>query len=175
MNALNKILNSIDTVLIRFLQVLLVLVTVVVTWQVFSRYVLNAPASFTEELARFLLIWITLLGCVYAYRHNSHLGLDMVYTQASRKYQVLMYRFIHFCVGSFALCVMIIGGFLLMNMTEQLGQSSPVMGVDISLIYSVVPISGCLIVLYAIVALFGPVPEIQTEQELENTLTEDAK
>nr|WP_136251039.1 TRAP transporter small permease [Ningiella ruwaisensis] len=156
MKFFNKILDWLDHLLNRLLQGILILVTVVVSWQVFSRYVLNAPSSFTEELARFLLIWLTLLGCVFAYRHNSHLGLDMVYSQSSGAMRKVMYHFIHACVALFAISVMIIGGFLLMKMTEDLGQSSPVMGIDISIIYFVVPLSGVLIFIYAIHAILNP-------------------
>jgi len=151
-----KSLNILDQFLNRFLQLLLLIITAAVTWQVFSRYVLDDPSSFTEELARFLLIWLTLLGCVFAYRKNSHLGLDMVYTQANPFQRKVMYFVIHLCVCAFAVCVMIIGGFSLMNMTDQLGQASPVMGIDISFVYSVIPISGLLIVIYAINALINP-------------------
>lgn len=163
MKAFTQTLNLLDSILNRFLQCLLVLVTLVVSWQVFSRYVLNDPSSFTEELARFLLIWITLLGCVLAYRHNHHLGLDMVYTQTQGAYRKAMYFVIHGAVGFFALCVMVIGGFLLMNMTEKLGQTSPVMGIDISAVYSVVPLSGVLIVIYSLNALFFPDNKSLTE------------
>ncbi|WP_371194732.1 TRAP transporter small permease [Glaciecola sp. SC05] len=156
MSAFNRALNVLDALLNRFLQFLLITVTVAVTWQVFSRYVLNDPSSFTEELARFLLIWITLLGCVLAYRHNNHLGLDMIYSQASEPYRKVMYFIIHGCVGLFAVCVMIIGGYLLMNMTDKLGQSSPVMGIEISWVYSVVPLSGVLILIYSLNALIFP-------------------
>jgi TRAP-type C4-dicarboxylate transport system permease small subunit len=181
MNLFTKALNLLDIFLNRFLQCLLVLVTVVVTWQVFSRYVLNAPSSFTEELARFLLIWITLLGCVLAYRHNNHLGLDMIYTSASVTYRKIMYFVIHGSVGTFAICVMVIGGFLLVNMTEQLGQTSPVMGIDISLVYAVVPMSGIFIVLYALNAIVSPnIPEhisptLPAEVSVDSTDTSSPK
>ena len=156
MSAFNKVLSAIDTILIRFLQALLLLVTAAVTWQVFSRYVLNAPSSFTEELARFLLIWITLLGCAYAYRKNVHLGLDMIYSSANESYRKVMYFIIHSCVGFFAFSVMVIGGYQLVNMTNSLGQSSPVLGVDIGTVYLVIPLSGLLIVLFAINSLIQP-------------------
>lgn len=152
-----KIISSlVDALLNRVLQTLLVLITIAVTWQVVSRYVLNNPSSFTEELARFLLIWLTLLGCVFAYRHNSHLGLDMVYTQANPLQKKVMYYVIHSCVGIFALSVMVIGGYSLMNMTDQLGQTSAVMGIGISWVYLVIPASGILIMIYAIQALIAP-------------------
>lgn len=156
MIALRATLTVVDSILIRFLQFLLLLMTFAVTWQVVSRYVLGDPSSFTEELARFVLIWLTLLGCAYAYRQHSHLGLDMVYVQSTPKQQKVMYVVIHSAVAAFAVCVMMIGGYLLMNMTEQLGQSSPVMGIDISFVYSVVPLSGVLILIYAVDALIHP-------------------
>lgn len=149
-------LSMIDSLLNRLLQSILVLITVAVTWQVFSRYVLDDPSSITEELARFLLIWLTLLGCAFAYRKNSHLGLDMVYLKSSLVQRKVMYTVIHLSVAVFAICVMMIGGFSLMNMTEQLGQTSPVMGIDISLVYSVIPLSGLLIVIFALNALIFP-------------------
>lgn len=156
MKTFSALLKLLDSVLNRFLQALMLLVTIVVTWQVFSRYVLNNPSSFTEELARFLLIWITLLGCAFAYRRNSHLGLDMIYAQASERYKKVMYYVIHTCVAFFALSVMVIGGSLLMNMTDELGQSSPVMGIGISYVYMVIPLSGALILVYALQAFIQP-------------------
>ncbi len=149
-------LRMLDSFLNRFLQLILLLITAAVTWQVFSRYVLDDPSSITEELARFLLIWLTLLGCAFAYRNNSHLGLDLVYLKANQFQRKMMYVIIHGSVAVFAICVMIIGGFSLMNMTEKLGQSSPVMGIDISFVYSVIPLSGLLIAIYALNALIVP-------------------
>lgn len=156
-SVVNATLGFIDTALNRMLQLFLLLITIAVSWQVFSRYVLDDPSSFTEELARFLLIWLTLLGCAFAYRKNSHLGLDMVYATANKTQQKVMYMIIHTSVAVFAVCVMIIGGFSLMTMTKQLGQSSPVMGIDISWVYFVIPLSGVLITVYAIHALLVPI------------------
>ena len=36
-----------------------------VVWQVVSRYLLNSPSSVTEEIARYLLIWVSMLGASY--------------------------------------------------------------------------------------------------------------
>ena len=58
-----------------------------VVWQVLSRYLFVVPAAWTEELARFLLIWIGMLGAAYAYRQGSHLRLlleEMVRETADR-------------------------------------------------------------------------------------------
>ncbi len=51
----------------------------VVFYQVFTRYVLNDAAGWTEEIARYLLIAVTFLGCSMAVRKNSHIQVDFVY------------------------------------------------------------------------------------------------
>lgn len=150
---LNNVITAMDKALNLILQLILLTITIVVSWQVFSRYVLSDPSSFTEELARFLLIWLTLLGAVFAYRHKIHLGLDMIYRQGNVTERKWMYFVIHSCVAIFSVNVLIIGGVSLVNMTEQLGQTSPVMGIDISKVYWVVPISGVLITFYALLTL----------------------
>ena len=156
MKLLYSLLHVLEMALKFILQALMLIVTLVVTWQVFSRYVLNDPSSLTEELARFILIWLTLLGCAYAYRKNNHLGLDLVYAQAVGLTKKVMYYFMHIAVLSFALMVMVFGGFELMSMTDTLGQTSPALGINISLVYSVIPISGALIIVFSIQNLLSP-------------------
>ena len=159
--------SVIDKILNVSLQFILLAIVCVVSWQVFSRYVLSDPSSFTEELARFLLIWLTLLGSVFAYRHKIHLGLDMIYRQGSRTERKLMYFIIHICVAVFSLNVLVIGGFSLVNMTEQLGQTSPVMGLDISKVYWVIPLSGILITFYGILTLFDISKNVDDLESIE--------
>src|SRR5262249_43002413 len=51
----------------------------VVFYQVFTRYVLNDAAGWTEEIARYLLIAMTFLGGAMAVRRNTHIQVDFVY------------------------------------------------------------------------------------------------
>jgi len=63
-----------------------ILLTVI--WQVISRFILKDPASVTEELSRFILIWVGILGSAYAYRKKSHLGFNLIVdrqTKATRR------------------------------------------------------------------------------------------
>ena len=52
------------------------LLVIVVLWQVFARYVLNQSFSFTEEFARFALIWLSILGAAYLSGQREHLSMD---------------------------------------------------------------------------------------------------
>jgi len=51
----------------------------VVFYQVFTRYILNDAAGWTEEIARYLLIAVTFLGGAMAVRRNTHIQVDFVY------------------------------------------------------------------------------------------------
>ena len=47
-----------------------------VVWQVITRFALNNPSNWTEELATYLMIWVGLLGAAVALRRRAHLGID---------------------------------------------------------------------------------------------------
>lgn len=132
------------------LVVLMALMVLDVTWQVFTRFVLRDPSSFTEELATFLLIWIGLLGASYAYKTRSHLGIDILLLKAQGKRRATMEIFIHTIVSLFAIIVMVFGGWKLVSLTYELNQISAAMGISMGTVYLVLPIAGLLIVYYAI-------------------------
>lgn len=148
---MNKLVQTIDSALGWFLAGLLVLMVVDVTWQVVTRFLLAEPSSFTEEIARFLLIWIGVLGAAYAYRKRAHLGLDLLTSnlppRARRRADVVA----NLCCFGFAALVMVYGGVKLVALTLDLHQTSAALQVPMGYIYTVIPISGLLICLYAVV------------------------
>ena len=54
---------------------LLIAMTIVVFSQVVARYIFEAPLSWSEELARFLLMWLSMLSAAYAFKTKSHFFL----------------------------------------------------------------------------------------------------
>lgn len=142
-------INTVDKVLRTLLVIMMALLVVDVTWQVLTRFILPQPSSFTEEVARFLLIWVSLLGGAYAYRLHSHLGFDLIVKNLPVNKAVALYRLCCVLVALFAIGVLIIGGSNLVNLTWTLGQYSPVLHVPMAAVYSVIPLSGLLFVLYS--------------------------
>jgi TRAP-type transport system small permease protein len=61
-----------------FAGLLLLAMVAIVFANVIARFVLNASLAWSEEIARFLFIWIVFLGSFFAYLTNEHLGLDLV-------------------------------------------------------------------------------------------------
>ncbi|WP_111979386.1 TRAP transporter small permease [Algibacillus agarilyticus] len=147
---MDKVVNIIEFLLKKLLISLCALIVVAVTWQVFSRYILQSPSSITEELARFTLIWISLFGAAYAYQTNAHLGLDVVtnkFTDSAKK-GAEMFR--HLVVFAFAVLVMVIGGVYLVDLTMVPAQTSAALQIEIGFIYSAVPVTGVIISVFSV-------------------------
>lgn len=145
------IIRTIDKALAGTLIFAMVSILLTVIWQVVSRYVLKDPASVTEELSRFILIWIGILGAAYAYRQNAHLGFNLVVERQSAAVKRVLLTLVEVIVIVFCVLVMLFGGSELVLLTLELEQISAALGIKMGLIYSVLPISGTLIIAYALV------------------------
>ena len=152
---MQKIINILDEILIHVLIFLMVALVAAVSWQVVSRYGFASPSSWTEEVARFLLIWIGVLGAAYAFRTGVHLGLDVLPKKLSGNSAQALKLFTLLAVMVFSVAVLIIGGGSLVVLTWELRQHSAVLGLPIAFVYSVIPTTGVLICFYAIAAAMG--------------------
>ena len=144
-----------DAFLKNFLVFLMAVLVTAVSWQVISRYAFASPSSWTEEVARFLLIWIGVLGAAYAFRTGVHLGLDVLPKKLTGKARESLKLFTLFMVAAFAFAVLVIGGGNLVVLTWELKQYSAVLGLPIAFVYSVIPITGILICFYALASAMG--------------------
>lgn len=145
MNMLVKLTNVIVQ---KTLIIMMAMIVATVTWQVFSRFILASPSSFTEELSRFLLIWIGMLGAAYTYYTRAHLGLDLFVSKLHTRNKRITMIIIELMVLIFALTILVFGGLSLVLMTLELKQTSAALEVQVGLVYLVVPISGVLISMY---------------------------
>ncbi|MEZ4884015.1 MAG: TRAP transporter small permease [Chitinophagales bacterium] len=135
---------------------LMSIMTLDVLWGVFTRYAMGHQANWSEELARFLLIWIGVLGAAYASGQKMHLAIDLLSPQLNEVNQRRLSILINILIIVFALFVMVVGGSRLIYITNVLGQLSPALQVPMSFIYSVIPLSGLLVIYYKITELITP-------------------
>jgi TRAP-type C4-dicarboxylate transport system permease small subunit len=149
------ITNILDTVLKNILIILMVALVSAVSWQVISRYGFTSPSSWTEEVARFLLIWVGVLGAAWAVRTGVHLGLDVLPRKLTGTSATALKLITLLVVVGFSVAVLIIGGGSLVALTWELKQYSAVLGLPIAFVYSVIPTAGVLICFYAIAAAMG--------------------
>tara|TARA_R110002049_G_scaffold308592_1_gene513049 strand:+ start:7120 stop:7611 length:492 start_codon:yes stop_codon:yes gene_type:complete len=138
----------------RFIEIFLVLIfgllVLDVLWQVFSRYVLNTSFSWTEELARFSLIWLSILGAAYLNARREHLSMDFLYGKFSDANKKKVSILIEVFVFLFALIVMVIGGLNLVYITLHLDQLSGTLRIPLGYIYAIMPFSGFLIMCFSV-------------------------
>lgn len=146
-----RIQHKINRILEVFLVILMSVLVVDVLWQVASRYILSSPSSFTDELAGFLLIWVGVLGAAYVAGRKEHLAIDILIQRSSPARQRMLLYIIYSLIFLFALSVMVTGGVVLMYTRFVLQVKSAALELPLGYVYSVLPVSGLIIMYYEVV------------------------
>lgn len=150
MKILNKIIEYI-------LAVLVFIMVAGCFWQVFTRFILNNPSQWTEELLRYALIWLTMMGVPYAYGKERHLSIGFLTNTFSKKGTVLDQIFVEIVVLILSVFVMVAGGYMVV--VNAAGQISPALRLPMELYYLGVPICGVLMIIYSVQRLIRFVKE----------------
>ena len=141
--------------------ILLSVMTLLVLYQVFTRYILNSPAAFTEELVRYFLIWTGFIGAAYAFITREHMCLVLVRDSLNPAGRRLLMTAIDVLILIFALFVITIGGFKLAVSAEKV--FSALLGIPRSLVYAMAPISVVFIILAQIINIYEDITGITIE------------
>lgn len=144
------LVQLLDNILSKILVFLMAFIVIVVTWQVITRFLMSTPSSYTEELARFLLIWIGVLGGSYALRTRAHLGIDILTTKLQGRQKDMLMVGIYLAIILFSALIMVAGGIKLVSLTFTLNQISASLGIKMGYIYLVLPLSGIIMIIYSL-------------------------
>ena len=150
---MNRLRHLVDRALEVLLATLMAAMVMAVLWQVFTRFVLRDPSSMTEELVRFGLIWLGLLGAAYGFGKRYHLAIDLLHRRSSKRSKRGLDLVTHLSVIVFAFWVLIIGGFRLVDLTLAMGQTSAALEIERGYIYLALPISGLAMIFYSVVSM----------------------
>lgn len=145
---MKRIRTQVDTLVGKVLILILGLMVINVLWQVFSRYFTDSPSSFTDELARYLMMWLGVLGAAYVSGRDEHVAIDYFAKKSGPKLKKGLKGFISFSLITFAALGFVIGGGHLVFITMKLKQYSPALQIPLALVYLIIPISGLLIIFY---------------------------
>lgn len=127
------------------LMVIMAVMVLNVTWQVFSRYVIQSPSSFTDELSRYLLVWLGMLGAAYVAGQGNHLAIDILPTKLTGEAKRKLLMVINVVIILFVIPVMIMGGTNLVYITFILEQKSATLQLPLAYVYMMIPFSGLLV------------------------------
>nr|WP_279326038.1 TRAP transporter small permease [Bacillus sp. FJAT-47783] len=112
--------------------------------QVLFRFVLDQPLAWTEELSRYLLVWITFLGAGYAMSVKAHPSIEIVFERGNKLVKRIMivvssaliiFFFWHIVTNSFEF------------IERSMMQTSPSLQLPMGYVYTVIPISSILFVI----------------------------
>lgn len=112
--------------------------------QVLFRFLLNQPLAWTEELSRYLQVWITFLGSAYAMSIKAHIGTEYILRYLSP----MMTKFVVVLAAILSILfflVMVQQGYILAD--RSMTQTSPTLLIPMGAVYSVIPISGALLIM----------------------------
>jgi len=145
---MNKINDVIDKIMNAFLAIAMLALLVGGTWQIFTRWILRDPSTFTDEFLRYALIWASMIGSAYCFYKNEHLALDLFSSKAHGIVKVIFNVFIEAAIVFFVVYVFVWGG---IKVSSNATNSSSVMHIPFKFLYAVLPVSGVLIVITRII------------------------
>ena len=119
----------------------------IVAAQVFFRYVLNHSLFWSEELARYLMVWLTFLGAGVAYYRRVHPGIDVLTRRLFRKHQRRLEILIHAVSLSF-FSILIVYGIRFAWFVRL--QFSPALSIPKWIVFAVIPVSGAILAVHSL-------------------------
>lgn len=147
--------------------VMLAVMSVVVFMQVVFRFLIKSSLPWSEELSRYLLVYITYFGCAYGIKTGAHLGVEAFVLILPKAVQ----RFLNIVVqlGGLAVCLLIMKfGADIVRAQMQSGQLSPAMRLPMWTIYSAIPLGMAFCVIrYGIETVHAVKAFVKPEEEKE--------
>jgi TRAP-type C4-dicarboxylate transport system permease small subunit len=151
--------------------VALAVITLIIPWGVFTRFVLNSAASWPEPMAILLMIWLSFLSAIVCYREHRHIGVNMIPDLLRGPAKAILGVAIELCMLATSLFLLWYGVLLVQTTWHQSIAEFPVVSVGVS--YLPVPIGGAITALMVIERLMKGdfFPDIGMEEDPHKTVS----
>ena len=140
--------NILDKCIEKFIVIILTIMVIVALWQVASRYVFNSPSTISEELLRYCLIWLAMLGSAYMFGLREHMSMTFLVEKFDENVRCKLSILSEVVIIIFSMTVLVYGGINITLLT--MNQLSAALGIPMGYIYMVLPLSGVLMIFYGI-------------------------
>lgn len=142
---MKKIEKGLDVAMRTMMSCVMLVLVIFGTYQIFTRWILNDPSTFTEELLRYLLIWAGMIGAAYCFFRDQHIKLTLVTSKLHGMPLTVINVFGEVIVVIFVVYVYIWGGGQMA--IKNASQLTAVLRLPMSLIYGCLPVSGIMVIL----------------------------
>lgn len=152
MAGLNKTKRVIDKIFEIISTIILGIMTILVVYQVITRYVFNAPSALSEITSQYLFVWMIMFGSAYVYGSREHLTIDIIKDKFSPKTYMIVEIITNVALFAFISVVCVYGGYL--YTVKSAPQVDPQLGISKAILYSSLPITGVVTLFYAVYNCF---------------------
>lgn len=148
MQAFTAVKRVVDKIMEWLCIAILGVMTVLVTYQVLTRYFFNKPSAISEALAQYLFVWMIMYGSAYVFGLREHLDITVLKDKLHGVPLLAVELLINVVLVLFAVMVLLYGGCLVT--AQQMNTVDAALQIPMGVIYSAIPISGIFILFYAI-------------------------
>lgn len=145
---MNKLKDAIDSALKVICVTLFAFLVLIVIWQVMARQVFSAPSTWSEELSKYVFVWLSFFALTLLFSERAHIAVAFLATKLPQKLQNLVGVIVNILIIAWALLVLTYGG--LQAATNAWEQNLTALPVSIGPMYLCMPICGILITLACI-------------------------
>ncbi|MBQ1275316.1 MAG: TRAP transporter small permease [Cellulosilyticum sp.] len=149
---MKQLRNILDKTLSGLAGISFLAMVLLVCWQVFTRYILGNPSSWSEELVSYLFAWMSLLGASIVVGERGHMNIPILVDRMNPVIKKGLTIFAEIIAFVFAAVILVYGGMQITSLA--MGQMTSSLGVAIGVFYVVLPLSGVLNMLYAILNIY---------------------
>lgn len=162
MKALHSIRKVIDMITSTACVFIFALMVIVGTYQIVTRYFFNSPSTVSEELLTYSFTWMALLASAYVFGKRDHMRMGFLADKLTGFPRKVLEIIIECLVILLAGSIMVYGGLNIMQLT--MTQVTASLGIPMGVVYTVVPLSGILIVIYSVLNIVDLAVGYEREQ-----------
>ncbi len=148
MDTMHKLRAAIMKILGVVITLLFILMTLVGTYQIVTRYFFNRPSTISEELLTYSFTWMSLLASAYVFGKRDHMRMGFMADKLTGTARRYLEVFIDALSFFFAGVVMVYGGISITKLT--MIQTTASLRVPMGYIYVVVPVTGIIIMMFSL-------------------------
>jgi len=154
---MDKARKALDWVSEKLSILIIAVMVVLVTWQVVARYIFSSPVPWSEQLSKYLFVWLVLINGAYMFGKHGHMKVAFFQELLPQKIQRWLNIFIELVIIMFALAVLLYGG--LMALRLGIAQTDAALGISMGYVYAALPLSGIITTLYGFIHLVNAARE----------------
>lgn len=169
MEQYRRVVDGLNVAVRWILAALMFVMTVLIGWQVIARFIVGESLTFSEEVSRFVMVWLVLLGAAYAAKNGRLMKVDIVEHLLSGKAKSTVIMVAGVLSIVFYLVLVVFGFFIVSAVSYQM---TPATEVSMSIPMAALPVGGILLVINTIHQMFGVALGVEEESEVEELVAE---